>query len=156
MKCVSVRAACSGASHTVLAFTRTDTSEEGRLTRQFFNDWCSATSAWTTFPAGFLGGMTDVENEVWRRQQTASPLLLADCRALPPKPRSSALGGSPRVPRRWQKCSQWRSSRGTRPDALQRDQTSPILRSTCPKLLLPPPRDISPRQADSRAQRPCS
>jgi hypothetical protein len=43
---------------TVLAFTSTETSEDGRLTRQFFNDCCNATSAWTTFPAGFFGGMT--------------------------------------------------------------------------------------------------
>lgn len=44
-------------SHTVLAFTSTETSDDGKLTRQFFNDWCRATSAWTALPAGFLGGM---------------------------------------------------------------------------------------------------
>ena len=42
---------------TVFAFTSTETSEDGRLTRQFLSDCCRATSAWTTLPAGFLGGM---------------------------------------------------------------------------------------------------
>ena len=50
-------------SHTVLAFTSTETSDEGKLTRQFFSDWCRETSAWTALPAGFFGGIAgkDVE-----------------------------------------------------------------------------------------------
>src|SRR5690242_4593285 len=42
---------------TALALTSTETRAAGRLTRQFFSDGCRATSACTTLPAGFLGGM---------------------------------------------------------------------------------------------------
>jgi hypothetical protein len=44
-------------SLTAFAFTSTETSDAGRLTRQFLSDGCRATSAWTTLPAGFFGGM---------------------------------------------------------------------------------------------------
>lgn len=46
----------SHATHTVFALTSTETSDEGRLTRQFFRDCCSTISACTTWPAGFFGG----------------------------------------------------------------------------------------------------
>lgn len=49
-------------SHTVRAFSRTETSDAGRLTRQFFSDCCNAISAKTAWPAGFFGGAMMIQD----------------------------------------------------------------------------------------------
>jgi hypothetical protein len=68
---------------TAFAFTSTDTRVEGRLTRQFLSDCFNATSAWTTLPAGFLGGMAvDVRTEASAGHSYSMPLVNAG--ALPP------------------------------------------------------------------------
>jgi hypothetical protein len=65
-------------SRTVFALTSTETSDGGRLTRQFLSDCCRTTSAWTTLAAGFLGGIAredggEVENAECRLRQLFPP-----------------------------------------------------------------------------------
>jgi hypothetical protein len=63
---------------TAFAFTSTDTSVEGRLTRQFLSDCFNATSACTTLPVGFLGGMAvDVKTKSRARHSYGMPLVNA-------------------------------------------------------------------------------
>lgn len=67
----------------MFAFTSTETSEGGRLTKQFLSDCCRATSACTVLPAGFFGGMMAGRGECKRQ------LLLVLLVLLSPAARSS-------------------------------------------------------------------
>lgn len=130
---------------TVLALTSTETSDGGRLTRQFLSDCWTAISAWTTLPAGFLGGMVGVGGGMERKGSGLAhggrhhainiPRASSACRG---RRRRWALG-------RW-RAAVWRRSNGrtaleTRVDALHQLATRPA------PILLPriPPRCNCPR-----------
>lgn len=71
-------------ARTVFALTSTDTSDDGKLTRQFLSDWCKTTSAWTTLPAGFFGGIAGGEsvNGEWREQNDGCYILASPSASL--------------------------------------------------------------------------
>lgn len=73
--------------HTVFAFTSTETSVEGRLTRQFFNDCCSAISACTIWPVGFFSGAMMIQKKrvcgLYVKGRPAHAQRCSDCAALP-------------------------------------------------------------------------